>query len=169
MRDGLFIAFGILTILGGLGVVVARHAIFSAFSMVIAFFGLSALYVLWGSNFIAMLQILIYTGAIVVLFVFVVMLLDLKKESSLDTGSGLAVMLSGATVWFFSLLILRAMNRGSYFASEKVLVSQDMRVISHLLFTKYLWPFEILSLFLLALIIGVCVLARPDSKEGPHK
>src|SRR5262245_29191265 len=68
MREWLFPLFGIFTIAAATGVVFSRNAIYSAFSLVLAFFGLAGIFVLWGNNFLAMLQILIYAGAIVVLF-----------------------------------------------------------------------------------------------------
>lgn len=165
MRDIFFIIFGFLTIAGALGVVVAKQAIFSAFSLIVTFFGLAALYVLWGTSFIAMLQVLIYTGAIVVLFVFVVMLLNLKKDGPGDASSGFSIFFAGATVWCFSLLLLRTLNRATFFVSSNVATAQDIKSLAMLLFTKYLWAFEILSVFLLALIISVCILARTDNKK----
>ncbi|MCB0416323.1 MAG: NADH-quinone oxidoreductase subunit J [Bdellovibrionaceae bacterium] len=165
MREVFFMIFSVFTVLAALGVVVSRHAIFSAFSLVLSFFGLAVLYLLWGSSFVAMLQILIYTGAIVVLFVFVVMLLDLKKEETLDSAKTGPLVLAGVSVWLFSLLVLRALNRATFFKSTNIEAASDMKSISTLLFSKYLWGFEILSVFLLALIVSACVLARAEHME----
>ena len=85
MMDFIFIGFCLLTIGFALGVVFSRNAVYSAFNLVLCFFGLSAVYLLWNATFIAMIQILIYTGAIVVLFLFVVMLLDLVKSTVTPT------------------------------------------------------------------------------------
>lgn len=166
MRDAFFLVFGLFTIASALGVVVSRHPIYSAFSLVLSFFGLSGLYLLWGSGFMAMLQILIYTGAIVVLFVFVVMLLNPDKEAATENTSSPVILLFGGVVWAFSLLVLRVLNRATYFVNGDPPTAFDMRHIAELLFSRYLWPFEVLSLFLLALLIAVCALARPERKKG---
>lgn len=165
MSEILFIIFGLLTIAAAIGVVIARHPIHSAFSLVLSFFGLSALYVLWGAHFAAMLQILIYTGAIVVLFVFVLMLVGNLRSGSHLTQSWVTLAITGATVWIFSLFLLRTLNHASVFEGMTKPTS-DMRTVSLLLFTDYLWPFEVLSVFLLAVIVAAYVLSRPE-KDGP--
>ena len=81
MTEAVFIILVLFTIACGLGVVFSKNPVYSAFSLVLCFFGLSGVYVMWGATFIAMIQVLVYTGAIVVLFVFVVMLLDLVRSS----------------------------------------------------------------------------------------
>lgn len=166
MKDVFFLIFGIFTIASALGVVVARHPIYSAFSLVLSFFGLSALYLLWETGFMAMLQILIYTGAIVVLFVFVVMLLNPDKEAAPENTGSAVILLFGGVVWALSLLVLRVLNRATYFVNADPPAAFDMRSVAGLLFTKYLWAFEVLSVFLLALLVAVCALARPDKKKG---
>lgn len=164
MREGLFIAFSLFTIAAASGVVLSKNPVYSAFSLILSFFGLSGLYLLWGTTFMAMIQILIYTGAIVVLFVFVVMLLNLQvnKESS---PNFLILGISGAAVWFFSLIILRVLTKA---IPDKlpVIPTDQLRTISKLLFTRYLWPFEVLSLFLLVMIIAIFAITR--TQEIPH-
>ncbi len=167
MREGFFIFFSLLTIACALGVVFAKNAVYSAFSLVLSFFGLAAIYVLWGATFIAMVQILIYTGAIVVLFLFVVMLLDIAKgPPTISTGWWMAA-LTGATVWVFSVLLLRTLNKSGLPVPTGTLAAVDIRTISKLLFSEYLWPFEVLSIFMLALIVAAFALARPEKGETP--
>lgn len=164
MREGLFIAFSLFTIAAASGVLLARNPVYSAFSLILSFFGLSGLYLLWGSTFMAVIQILIYTGAIVVLFVFVVMLLNLQTNK--ENPSNLMVLSSAAAaVWFFSLLLLRVLTRS---IPNKVLEvpTDQLRVISKLLFTRYLWPFEVLSLFLLVMIVAIFAITK--TQEIPH-
>jgi NADH-quinone oxidoreductase subunit J len=166
MKDALFIFFSLFCIGCGLGVVFARNAIYSSFSLVLCFFGLAAIYVLWGANFIAVVQVLIYTGAIVVLFLFVVMLLDLVRGSPTSGAGWGMVIVCGICVWFFSLLLLRTLNQATIFTPLAAGSMVDLRSLSRLLFTDYLWPFEVLSFFLLALIVGVFALARPEEGKG---
>jgi NADH-quinone oxidoreductase subunit J len=164
MREGLFIAFSLFTIAAASGVVLSRNPVYSAFSLILSFFGLSGLYLLWGTTFMAMIQILIYTGAIVVLFVFVVMLLNLQVNKE-NSPNFLIVGISGAAVWFFSLIILRVLTQAIPNTLPAIPTDQ-IRTISKLLFTRYLWPFEVLSLFLLVMIIAIFAITR--TQEIPH-
>lgn len=161
--DALFIGFSLFSLLCAFGVVFARNAIYSAFSLILTFFGLAALYLLWGATFIAMVQVLIYTGAIVVLFVFVVMLLNLSQPT-VASGKWATGLVAAASAWCFALFLVRALNRAT-FAAATSQIAVDMRTISKLLFTDYLWPFEILSVFMLALIVAIYALARPETAD----
>lgn len=165
MTESVFIAFCLMTIGCALGVVLARNAVFSAFSLVLCFFGLAGVYLLWGASFIAMIQILIYTGAIVVLFVFVVMLLDLVRAGPAPFAGILTVSVSGVVVFLFSVLLLRGINRAQFFAGSPDSKLTELKSISMLLFTDYLWAFEVLSVFLLAMIVAVYVLTRPGKEK----
>ncbi|MBI1860222.1 MAG: NADH-quinone oxidoreductase subunit J [Deltaproteobacteria bacterium] len=150
--------FGVLTLGCSLGVVFSRNVIMSAFYLILSFFGLAALYVLIQAPFLAVIQVLIYTGAIVVLFVFVVMLIDQDKLLEVVTGKTL-VLTAGVLAWSLGLILLRALNH----SPMAVPVSGQLptlRTISLSLFTEYLWPFEVLSVFMLVIIVGVFVLAR---------
>ncbi|MFM8313853.1 MAG: NADH-quinone oxidoreductase subunit J [Deltaproteobacteria bacterium] len=164
MREILFIAFSLFTIGAASGVLLARNPVYSAFSLILSFFGLSGLYLLWGSTFMAMIQILIYTGAIVVLFVFVVMLLNLQVNRE-NPSNLLTLGISAGAVWFFSLILLRVLTRAIPNKIPEIPTDQ-LRTISKLLFTRYLWPFEVLSLFLLVMIIAIFAITR--TQEIPH-
>ena len=170
MKENIFIIFSVVTFLFGAGVVFSKNPIYSAFNLVLCFFGLAGIYVLWGATFISMIQVLIYTGAIVVLFVFVVMLLDLVKENpSQASGNWLQIVLSGALAWIFSFYLLRILNETNAMSPQGAASTFTLKQVSKLLFTDYLWPFEVLSLFLLAMIIAAYLLTRPqtDYIEGP--
>lgn len=161
--DALFIGFSLFSLLCAFGVVFARNAIYSAFSLILCFFGLAGLYLLWSATFIAMIQVLIYTGAIVVLFVFVVMLINLSQPT-VTSGRWVTGAVAAAASWCFALFLVRTLNRAT-FAQATAQAAVDMRTISKLLFTDYLWPFEILSVFMLALIVAIYALARPETPE----
>lgn len=165
MMEGLFIGFGLFAILCAISVVFARNAVYSAFGLILCFFSLAGIYVLWGSHFIAMLQILIYTGAIVVLFVFVVMLLNLSSSTHVALPSWQMVLGAGLAVWAFALMLLRTLNYSPYYMPAAQKAAPNLKEISLLLFTEYLWPFEVLSLFMLALIVGIFALTRPEEEE----
>jgi NADH-quinone oxidoreductase subunit J len=168
MTEAFFIVFSLFTISTAFGVVFSRSPVYSAFCLILSFFGLSAIYVLWGATFIAMLQILIYTGAIVVLFVFVVMLLNLTRgNSGGHSHSWMIVGISACGAWCFALLLLRTLNHAPFFnmTAPQLTTTGQMRQVSTLLFNEYLWPFEVLSLFLLALIIAIFALTKPEGRE----
>ena len=167
MKEGLVTAFGLLSLASALLVVLASSPIYSALGLLFSLFGLSALYLIWGSAFLSVIQILIYAGAIVVLFVFVVMLLDLSHTVNTGKGPGwFAALLATSTGWVFSLFLLRALNRGTFATVPEGKALGSLRVVSQILFKEYLWPFEVLSVFLLAVIIAAYCLARPEDRDG---
>jgi len=160
-----FAIFSVFTLLTAAGVILSRNVIYSALNLVLCFFGLATLYLLWGATFISMIQILIYAGAIVVLFVFVVMLLNFEKP--IDQSVKLPLMLlSGAGAWGLAFLLLRVLSKSV--GEIPILESNSgasVRTVSKLLFSQYVWPFEVLTIFLLALIVGIYVLAKPEGEE----
>jgi NADH-quinone oxidoreductase subunit J len=166
VNDWIFIIFVFFSMFAGLGVVFSKNPVYSAFNLVLCFIGLSGVYLCWGATFIAMVQILIYTGAILVLFLFVVMLLDLVRGTSAAYSGWMTGLFAGAGVWVISLLLLRTLNRASFFTPAVQTKALDLRFISKVLFNEYLWPFEVLSVFLLAMIISVYILTRPERLEA---
>lgn len=150
------------TIATAVGVISSKQPVYSAFNLILCFFGLSVLYLLWDATFIAMIQVLVYAGAILVLFVFVVMLLNLGKSASFYARSWPSLAGVGVTVYLFSLMLLRILNR-SLAISPSGGQANDFKHVAHLLFNEYLWPFEVLSVFLLALVVAIVVLAKPTA------
>lgn len=163
MREILFTIFGLFTIAMAAGVVIARNAVYSAFSLILCFFGLAAIYLLWGATFIAVVQVLIYAGAIVVLFMFVVMLLNLGR-APMQNQNWVLLAIAGVSVWLFSFLMLRVLSVGTVTAGSAGM-ENSMRAVSKLLFTRYLWPFEVLSVFLLVLIVAIFAIAHPEAER----
>ncbi len=163
MTTTLFIATSIFTLAMAAGVVFYRNAVYSAFCLILSFFGLATLYLLWGAEFVAVIQILIYTGAIVVLFVFVIMLLDLDRVAQrLFSFPNSFVLLVIASVWSLTLILLRVLNTNELRGKIPKMAGSniELRSISLLLFRDYLWPFEILSVFFLALIVAIFALTH---------
>ena len=160
--DFLWPLISVFTVTMAALVILSHNAVYSALSLVLAFFGLATLYLLWGSPFLAVIQVLIYAGAIVVLFVFVVMTLNLssqKMDSEKILNQWAVVLVGGSTGFLLALGLLRVLS-----AMKPAVVGTGISLVrvSELLFSQYLWPFEVLSLFLLALIVAVFVLARPS-------
>lgn len=161
----LFSAIGLLFAL--FGVVLGKNPISCAFSLVIVFFCMAADYALLQAHFIAAIQILVYAGAIMVLFVFVIMLLnadiknlDFGSSKLLQAGSGVVLLgLFGMFAWSLTHGTLAAKDAG--LSPEKIdSLGGNLQVISELMFSDYILPFELTSILLLVGIVGSVALAK---------
>ena len=163
---GFFYLFTTLMVLAAGSVVLNRQPIYSVLSLLVVMFCLAALFVMLGAPFVAGLQVLLYAGAVLVLFLFVLMLLNLERESlararrfTLGGAGALAALLLLAAL----LRILQAPNRTPPLAPLAT-SSGTVESVGRLLFTTYLLPFELTSFLILAAIIGAVTLAKrsPD-------
>ena len=167
MQLALFIIFGLLAVAGALNLLFQRHPINSALSLVVVMMSLAVLYFSLGAEFLAAAQVIVYAGAIMVLFVFVVMLLTAGEEER-TRGSrvayiagipGAAAVLCLLTFLFLSnKTALGATQIGGYLSNG----TSNIRDISHMLFTSMLLPFEVTSILILIAILGAVVLARKE-------
>jgi NADH-quinone oxidoreductase subunit J len=160
----LFLAFAAIAVICAVNVVVQTHPISSALSLVGVMWSLAVLYLLLGAEFIAMAQVIVYAGAIMVLFVFVIMLLNAGAEER--RGRSLAVQLVGVPAFFgllaiLTLVILRLFPH-SVTANFGGFTGGTARDVGTALFTKYLLPFEVTSLLILIAIIGAVALALKE-------
>ena len=156
-----FIAVG-----GALTLILAREPIHSALSLVLVMISLAVLYLLLGAEFIAAVQIIVYAGAIMVLFVFVIMLLNAGLEERTDFSK--VAKYAGLPLGMFLLLELAhwmahsAIGRTIANGSEAANTAASTRDLSMQLFQKYLFPFEATSILILIAILGALVLAKKD-------
>ena len=159
----LFLIFATIAVVCAINVVVQTHPISSAVSLIGVMGSLAVLYLLLGAEFIAMAQIIVYAGAIMVLFVFVIMLLNAGAESK--RGRSLVAQLLGfplliAFLTLVSFLIQRLLpGTMAHFGEFKGGTAQN---IGRALFTTYLLPFEVTSVLILIAILGAIVLARKE-------
>ena len=157
-----------LMVAGAAGVLVARHPVYAVLSLVVTLFGLSALFVCLGAYFVATVQVLVYAGAILVLFLFVVMLLDLAPES-LSRARVNTLRVGGilAGLFFFRQAARVAGSFGALLPAEKA-EPGTTAAVGRILFSTYALPFEAASLLLLVGIIGAVVLAqkKPENLKG---
>jgi NADH-quinone oxidoreductase subunit J len=167
MQTALFIIFGLLAVAGALNLLFQRHPINSALSLVVVMMSLAVLYWSLGAEFLAAAQIIVYAGAVMVLFVFVVMLLNAGEEER-TRGSRIAYIagIPGATAIFCLLSFVFLSERKALgftqlggFLSNAV---SNISEISHVLFTSLLLPFEVTSILILVAILGAVVLARKE-------
>ena len=162
MTAALFYFIAFLTIISALFVVLNRNPVYSAVMLVFCFFSLAALYVLLEAYFVAVLEIIVYAGAIMVLFLFVIMLINVGKETAATALIQKAKALPFVLVVLFSFnIILLILWRSEGLHQPNTISSVgDITAIGQALFTKYLLPFEIASLLLLVALIGTVYLAK---------
>ena len=161
-----FWAFASLTILSSLGVIFARNPIASAMSLVATFFFLAGIYVLLWGHTIAALQVLVYAGAIMVLFLFVIMLLSLSDHGPVMTFSPTRIAGGASVVGLFVALVavFRQLPETELAWTTDAAKMKDFGSIKHLgeiMYTQWLFPFEAVSLLLLVAILGAVVVAKP--------
>jgi NADH-quinone oxidoreductase subunit J len=155
-----------VTVITAILVIVQRNPVASAIFLIMTLFSLAGIYLLLNAQFIAVIQVLVYAGAIMVLFLFVIMLLNLEKEMKVVTrrklqkalGVFLGIMLLAQFGMIFHSVILEG-TKGK-FPPEQVTAMGNTQVVARLLFTDYLLPFEITSVLLLVAIIAAIVLAK---------
>jgi len=165
MNLAFFIVFATIAVISGISVVLQRHPISSALSLVGVMGSLAVLYLQLGAEFLAMAQIIVYAGAVMVLFIFVIMLLNAgaeqrsRKPSLTAAVFGLPALLAflGFAAYFF--------QRG--FANAGAVKFGDFtggsaQGVGVALFTSYLLPFEVTSVLILIAIVGAIVLARKE-------
>ncbi len=158
-----FYGFSALMIASALGVVLARNPVYAVLSLVSTLFALSGLFVLLQAYFVAVMQIIIYAGAVLVLFLFVVMLLDTAPETLFRVKGGtLRVVGALFGLVFLSQLVAaaRAFLVSPWAAAAPARMPGTTEAIGKLLFTTYALPFEVASILLLVGVIGAVVLAK---------
>jgi NADH-quinone oxidoreductase subunit J len=162
----IFFVLAAIAVLGAVSLIVQRHPIHSALSLIVVMVALAGLYLLMGAEFVAAVQIIVYGGAIMVLFIFVIMLLNAGVEErtnlsklALYAGIPLAVAVTG--------LIGAAMVGSKVAATLSTTPAPgaltSTRTLSTLLFTEFVYPFELTSFLILVAILGAIVLAQRES------
>ncbi|MEI6668560.1 MAG: NADH-quinone oxidoreductase subunit J [Acidobacteriota bacterium] len=170
----LFYLFGAVALGASLLVVLGRNPMHSVLMLIVSFAALAGLYITLDSPFAAVIQIIIYAGAIMVLFLFVVMLLNAHKEDALVAagapmgakplyaGAGLAVVLAAELVW---ALVRAPQGSGgpmSGGASPDAAALESVRGLGQLLFTDYGFAFEVTSILIIVAMVGAVVLAKRE-------
>jgi NADH-quinone oxidoreductase subunit J len=160
-----FVLMAGLAVAGALGVVFSRNPLYSALSLVGVFAATAVLYLMLHSPFLAVLQILVYAGAIMVLFIFVIMLLSLRREEGGEVAGiprGLkrysAIGLAGILVILFGVLATSFVLTGQMGPGGEALGSVE--TIGTVLYRKYMYPFEVASVLLLVAIVGAVGITR---------
>src|SRR5438105_10169699 len=163
----LFWIFALMMLVFGVAVVINRNPVASALSLVVSFLALAALFMSLDAYFIGIIQVLVYAGAIMVLFLFIIMLLDLRAEELrkinwIASAGGLAV----AVVLLFQILhvVFSLKASGQTFPPLARSTSDDIHRIGLLLFGNFNLPFQIIGIVILVATIGVVMLSRRELK-----
>jgi len=150
-------------------VVALRNPIYSALSLLVMFFHVAGLYVTLHAEFLAAIQIIVYAGAILVLYLFVVMLLNVKREESFNKQGTLALFLG---VVLLTEALLLAVSRGFSVAAPRPIPAGETKAVGNtesigeILYSTYLFPFEIASLILLVAMVGAVILSKKGILEN---
>jgi NADH-quinone oxidoreductase subunit J len=163
-----FIIFSFIAILMALGTITARNPVYSVLCLILTFFALSGHYVLLNAQFIAVVNLIVYAGAIMVLFLFVLMLLNLNKET--EPAKSYLWQIGGAIAAGLVLVTLAGALKG---ASEFMVKGGPeatgiglVKNLGKVLFTDFVVPFEISSILFLAAMVGAVFIGKREKQEG---
>ncbi len=162
---GIFIFFilAILCVGSVLGMIISKNQAYNALFLILAFASLGGLFGLLDAPFIAVVQIIIYAGAIMILFIFVIMMVNVregippeKKKWTLYLSLGLAVVLVIELIFAF---------KGAFSLTGGAIEESGPTELGRVLFTEYLYPFEITSILIIAALVGAIVLIKKEKEE----
>jgi NADH-quinone oxidoreductase subunit J len=159
MEPILFILFGAIAVGGAIMVVTRKHPMSSALYLILTLFAVAALFVLRQAHFLAAIQVIVYAGAVVVLFVFVIMLINVP-ENRLPVERVTVLRVLGVVAAGLLVLETAVLARRFVAPAGAVADSGSVQAVGKALFTDYLLAFEITSVLLLAAVIGAMALAK---------
>jgi len=170
-----FVVSALAVLAGGLGVILSKNAVHAALSLVGTLFGIAVLFIAQDAQFLAAVQVIVYAGAIVVLFLFVIMLLGVDRTDDLETeplvGQRPLAIVAGLLMagGLVAVLLTSTVTGRPSSAAAVVPGVDNVTQLGRVLFTDYLFPFEITSVLLVIAVVGAVVLAkasRGDQVDG---
>jgi NADH-quinone oxidoreductase subunit J len=159
----LFYIIAAVAVLAALNVILQRTPVYSALSLIVVLCALAAVYLLLGAEFMAVIQVIVYAGAIMVLFVFVIMLLNAGRETTTHR-SRMTRWLGTPLIAAFLVVLLMVIGE-QFPATAKLLpaaLDASPVAVGHLLFRGYVLPFEVTSILILVAVLGAVVLAKKE-------
>ncbi|MCH7483723.1 MAG: NADH-quinone oxidoreductase subunit J [Chloroflexi bacterium] len=162
-EEAIFYVIAAVTVAGGLGVVIARNVIHSALFLIMALLGVAAVYVLLASEFLAIVQVLVYGGAVTILILFAMMLTRVRDTAGPMDGPQRPIAALAATIFLGTTVLAVTQTEWRGNTEEATVIS--IYEIGEVLFTTWAMPFEIASLVLMVSLIGAIVLARGEEGE----
>ncbi len=170
MELAFFLLFGILSVIFALGVVLAKSPVYSALSLIACFVQIAALFILLRSPFLAAVQIFVYVGSTIVLFVIVIVMLDIRQAAFERFIPGNKFFAFSVPVFLGAMMLAmllrsdRLMQFAASRQAEATPLAGTTNELGLVLFTEFLLPFEIISVILLVALIGAILLAKKESK-----
>lgn len=168
MSPTIFLILASLAVISAMFVVFAKNPVHSVLALIVTFFSIAGLYLLMNAQFLFVVQIIVYAGAIMVLFLFVLMLLNLSADTEPQKSSRFR-MIASASAGLLSLAFSAGMVIDATMGERNIANIQEIGLVKHLgkvLFTDYLVPFEISSILFLAGMVGAVMLGKRTSKES---
>jgi NADH-quinone oxidoreductase subunit J len=170
----LFYIFSTILILSALVVVSSRNTVRSVMFLILAFINASALFILLGAEFIAMLLIIVYVGAIAVLFLFVVMMLNVDKEElKMEFNRNLPVLMSIAIVIFCEIMLFVKFSSVKYYEIKSLFPTPDnvhnSKALGNIIYTDFILPFQLSGAILFVAMIGAIVLTMKEETRFIRK
>lgn len=164
MDQGFFLLFATVSVITALLVVLARNPVHSALALMACFLNISAIFVLLEAPFLAVIQIFVYVGAIMVLFLFVIMMIDVREAMLQRFLPGGNLPALGLLVLLGVEMLVLVLWSDRFSVTEPIAMrgGDEIRQLSTTLFSGYLLPFEAASVILLAALVGAIVLARKE-------
>ena len=160
----IFLVLAAFTIADAVSLILQRHPIHSALSLVVVMVSLAGLYLLQGAEFVAAVQIIVYAGAVMVLFIFVIMLLNAGEEERSNV-SRLARFVGVPLGFVFLAEVAYWIGRATSGLASAPAEAVSTRDLSTLLFREYAFPFELTSFLILIALLGALVLARREESD----
>ncbi len=169
MTQIVFFILSLGTIIGALGTVLCKNAYYSAMWMISAFVSMAGLFVMLNAPFIAMLQIIVYAGAIAILILFVMMLMDrrvLDNKQKFNPQYFWGIILGVGLFSDLAVLAFKFRINITNAGKSLMLHGSNTKMVGDVLFKHYLFPFEIIAIILLIALIGAIVLTKKDEEEA---
>jgi NADH-quinone oxidoreductase subunit J len=172
-----FVCASVMVLVGALGVILRKHPVHAALSLVLTLFGIAVLFVAQSAEFLAAVQVIVYAGAIVMLFLFVIMLLGVDKAENLQiepltgqrwiagvVGLGMVGLLTTAVVSGSDVLRLRGSGIAETVAGDNA--DANIQQLANSIFSDYVFAFEVTSVLLVVAVVGTVLLARRRTGKG---
>ena len=167
MEQLFFILFAFMAIVAAVGVISLKNPVHSALSLIVCFFQVAAIFILLRSPFLAVVQIFIYVGAVMVLFLFAVMVVDLRRvelESPFNARGIFAYVLAPIAIIEIFAVIFISRSFDNFSAAVTTLPTK-VEALARVLFTEYLFPFEIVSVLLLVAMVAAIVMTLKKGRS----
>jgi NADH-quinone oxidoreductase subunit J len=172
-----FIVCAAIVLVGAIGVVVRPNPVHCALSLVMTLFGIAVLFIVQDASFLAAVQVIVYAGAIVVLFLFVIMLLGVDRSETLSVdplrGQRPAAIAIGVGV--FGLLLVAILLGARHVTGQKAAIEAldsgdpNLNILARALFSNYVFAFEVTSVLLVIAVVGTVILARRPIRRGTRE